>query len=55
MQNADLSNYHLAPEAVAEQFKDLKFGTRIHWGIYSIVDGRESCLIKQLDSFALAH
>lgn len=53
MQNADLSNYHHAP-AAAEQFKDLKFGTRIHWGIYSIVDGRESCVIKQHDSFPLA-
>lgn len=42
MVNADLSNYHHASEAAIERFKDLKYGIRIHWGIYSIVNGRES-------------
>jgi alpha-L-fucosidase len=46
MQNADLSDYHHAPEEAVEQFKDLKYGLRIHWGIYSIVNGRESWVIK---------
>ena len=54
MKNADLSTYYHAPEEAVEGFKDLKYGIRIHWGIYSIVDGRESWVIKehQTDSFA---
>ncbi|MDR2430594.1 MAG: alpha-L-fucosidase, partial [Puniceicoccales bacterium] len=28
--------YFHAPEAAHEAFKDIKFGVRIHWGIYSI-------------------
>lgn len=50
MKNADLSTYHHAPEEAVERFKDLKYGIRIHWGIYSIVNGRESWVIKQHDS-----
>ena len=45
MANADLSNYHHASEEVAEQFKDLKYGIRIHWGVYSIVLGEASWVI----------
>jgi alpha-L-fucosidase len=47
MANADLSNYHHASKEAVEEFKDLKYGIRIHWGIYSIVNGRESWVIKQ--------
>lgn len=47
MANADLTNYHHASEEAVEKFKDLKYGIRIHWGIYSIVNGRESWVIKQ--------
>ena len=27
-------SYHHAPQAAIEAFKDLKFGIRIHWGLY---------------------
>ena len=45
MANADLSNYHHASEKMVEQFKDLKYGIRIHWGVYSIVLGEASWVI----------
>ena len=54
MKNADLSDYHHAPVETVERFKDLKYGIRIHWGIYSIVNGRESWVIKEHDSDILA-
>ena len=45
MEKANLSNYsHASPEAV-EAFKDLKYGIRIHWGIYSFFQG-ESWILK---------
>ena len=47
MENADLSDYHHAPEQSVEDFKDLKYGIRIHWGIYSILHGRESWIIDE--------
>ncbi|MGD0910629.1 MAG: alpha-L-fucosidase [Terracidiphilus sp.] len=31
-----VSSYHWASESAVEAFKDMKFGLRIHWGIYSI-------------------
>ena len=35
--------YHNAPQSAYEAFRDMKFGVRIHWGIYSIWHrGRES-------------
>ncbi|HKV77613.1 MAG TPA: alpha-L-fucosidase [Candidatus Sulfotelmatobacter sp.] len=35
--------YHHAPQSAYEAFRDMKFGVRIHWGIYSIWHrGRES-------------
>ena len=47
MTHADLSDYKHAPEASYEGFRDLKYGLRIHWGIYSILHGRESWIIQQ--------
>jgi alpha-L-fucosidase len=38
--------YHHAPDAAVEAFKDLKFGIRIHWGLY--------CMIGSDASWALA-
>lgn len=38
--------YHHAPQASVEAFKDLKFGIRIHWGLY--------CMIGSDASWALA-
>ena len=55
MKNADLSDYHHASPEAVEQFKDLKYGLRIHWGIYSIVNGRESWVIQQHDKDPLAY
>ncbi len=55
MKNADLSNYHHAPEEAVEQFKDMKYGIRIHWGIYSIVHGRESWIINEEHPDPLAY
>ncbi|MFC2090254.1 alpha-L-fucosidase [Bacteroidota bacterium] len=46
MEDADLSTYHHAPEEAIEAFKDLKYGIRIHWGIYSIIHGQESWGLK---------
>lgn len=31
-----MSEYHWAPTSAYESFRDMKFGARIHWGIYSI-------------------
>jgi alpha-L-fucosidase len=31
-----IPGYHHAPTAAYEAFRDMKFGARIHWGIYSI-------------------
>ncbi len=39
-------DYHHAPQTAIEAFKDLKFGIRIHWGLY--------CLIGSHESWALA-
>lgn len=38
--------YHHAPQSAIDAFKDLKFGIRIHWGLY--------CLIGSHESWALA-
>ena len=46
MKNADLSDYHHAPQEAIEEFQDMKYGIRIHWGIYSILHGRESWIIN---------
>lgn len=39
-------DYHHVPQSAIEAFKDLKFGIRIHWGLY--------CLIGSHESWALA-
>jgi hypothetical protein len=31
-----IDGYHNAPAPAYEAFQDIKFGARIHWGIYSI-------------------
>ena len=37
------SDYHHASAAAIEAFKDIKYGVRIHWGLYSIEGkGKES-------------
>ncbi len=48
MENADLSDYHHASPEAVEAFKDMKFGLRIHWGIYSFVHGQESWVIPKV-------
>ena len=35
-------DYHHCPDAAIECFKDLKFGTRIHWGLYCLIGSHES-------------
>jgi alpha-L-fucosidase len=35
-------DYHHAPQAAIEAFKDLKFGIRIHWGLYCLIGSHES-------------
>jgi alpha-L-fucosidase len=35
-------DYQQAPEAAREAFRDLKFGVRIHWGVYAIWQTGES-------------
>ncbi len=35
-------DYHHAPESAIEAFKDLKFGIRIHWGLYCLIGSHES-------------
>ena len=36
IENPPVSEYHSAPQRSYEAFQDMKFGVRIHWGIYSI-------------------
>ena len=36
IENTPLPEYHWAPASAYEAFQDMKFGVRIHWGIYSI-------------------
>jgi alpha-L-fucosidase len=36
IENQTIAAYHSAPIEVYEAFRDMKFGVRIHWGIYSI-------------------
>ena len=55
MKDADLEDYHHASEEAVEKFKDLKYGIRIHWGIYSIVHGRESWIVKQQKENSFAY
>lgn len=36
VENEPIASYHPASAAAYEAFQDMKFGVRIHWGIYSI-------------------
>jgi alpha-L-fucosidase len=36
IEDTPIPEYHHAPTAAYESFQDMKFGVRIHWGIYSI-------------------
>ena len=36
IENPPIAGYHSAPSSAYEAFRDMKFGVRIHWGIYSI-------------------
>lgn len=36
IEEVPISDYHWASERAVEAFKDLKFGLRIDWGIYSL-------------------
>jgi len=36
------SDYQHAPQSAIEAFKDLKFGIRIHWGLYCMIGSHES-------------
>jgi alpha-L-fucosidase len=36
VEKVPISEYHSAPASAYEAFQDMKFGVRIHWGIYSI-------------------
>jgi alpha-L-fucosidase len=52
MATADMSDYsHASPEAY-EKFMDLKYGLRIHWGIYALLHGRESWIINEQRNLA---
>lgn len=48
MKDADLSDYHHASPETVENFKDMKFGLRIHWGIYSMIHGKESWVMPHV-------
>ena len=43
--NVDPDYRHAGPEAL-ERWQDWKFGLRIHWGLYTLVNGGESWVIK---------
>lgn len=36
IEEVPVPEYHWAPQSAYEAFRDMKFGIRIHWGIYSI-------------------
>jgi len=36
IETTPIAEYHNAPASSYEAFQDMKFGIRIHWGIYSI-------------------
>ena len=48
MFTSDLSDYHHASPEAVEAFRDMKYGIRIHWGIYSHFMG-ESWILKRRD------
>jgi alpha-L-fucosidase len=36
IEDSPVAAYHCAPDSAYEAFRDMKFGARVHWGIYSI-------------------
>jgi alpha-L-fucosidase len=38
VESVPVPQYHWASDQTVEDFKDIKFGLRIHWGVYSIFD-----------------
>src|SRR5579875_1819682 len=36
IEDTPIPQYRWAPSAAYEAFRDMKFGVRIHWGIYSV-------------------
>lgn len=38
IEDVPVRQYHWASESAVEAFNDLKFGLRIHWGIYSLFE-----------------
>lgn len=42
----DAAGYVHAPAEAIEQLQDWKFGLRIHWGPYCMVDGKESHILR---------
>ena len=45
MRESNLSDYHHASPEAVEAFKDMKYGIRIHWGIYAHFQG-ESWILR---------
>ncbi len=37
VENIPVPEYHWAPESSYERFRDIKYGVRLHWGLYSIL------------------
>jgi len=37
VEDTPVSNYSWAPDSAYEDFQDIKFGIRLHWGIYSLL------------------
>lgn len=42
IEETPVPEYQHAPQSAYEAFRDMKFGVRIHWGIYSIWHRAES-------------
>src|SRR5437899_1462080 len=42
VENIPEPDYHQASETAREAFRDMKFGVRIHWGVYSLWETGES-------------
>ena len=42
-------SYHHAPQSAIEALKDLKFGIRIHWGLYCLIGGDASWALAGAD------
>ena len=40
IENVPIPEYRWASDAAYERFQDMKYGGRIHWGLYSILQQR---------------